>query len=91
MITSGKDKFYEKLVERDNQNNTKVICGEPCDISIRVARHVYSILEIINAYNKYYDTVVGLPDEVRELGKIEVSGVPSYDEIVENGLGYYLK
>ena len=91
LITSGNDKYYNALVERDKINGTKVIAAEPCDISVRVARHVYSILEIINGYNKLYTTVNGLPDEVVDLGKLEVSGIPSYDEIVENGIGYYLK
>ena len=75
-----------------HSNNTKVIYGEPCDISIRVARHIYAIMTIINEYNSVCDkAATGLPEEVRALGTIDVSGVPSYDDIVENGVGHYLK
>ncbi len=91
LITSGKDKFYEKLVERDKKNGTKVICGEPCDISVRVARHAYAIMEIISMYNELYDDYDSIPQATKDLGKLEVNGIPSYDEIVENGIGYYLK
>ena len=91
LITSGDDKFYDYLVDQDKANNTKVICGEPCDISVRVARHVCAILEIINGYNKLYNSFDELPQDVKDLGKLEVSGIPSYDEIIENGIGKYLK
>ena len=94
LITSGNDKFYNKLVERDNSDNdptNNVIYAAPCDISIRVARHVYAIMEIINGYNKLYNSIEGLPQEVKDLGKLEISGIPSYDEVVDNGVGYYLK
>ena len=47
LITSGNDKFYNYLVKQDKENNTRVIYGEPCDISIRVARHIYAIMTII--------------------------------------------
>ena len=94
LITSGDDKFYNSLVARDNSDNdptNNVIYAAPCDISIRVARHVYAIMEIINGYNKLYESIDGLPQDVKDLGKLEVSGIPTYDEIIENGIGNYLK
>lgn len=94
LITSGDDKFYNALVARDNSDNdptNNVIYAAPCDISIRVARHVYAIMEIINGYNKLYESIDGLPQDVKDLGKLEVSGIPTYDEIIENGIGNYLK
>ena len=94
LITSGNDKFYNRLVERDNSDNdptNNVIYAAPCDISIRVARHIYAIMEIINGYNKLYNSIEGLPQDVKDLGKLEVSGVPSYDDVVDNGVGHYLK
>ena len=94
LITSGNDKFYSKLVERDNSDNdptNNVIYAAPCDISVRVARHVYAIMEIINGYNKIYNSIVDLPQDVKDLGKLEVEGIPSYEEIIENGIGKYLK
>ena len=48
-------------------------------------------MEIINGYNKLYNSIVDLPQDVKDLGKLEVSGIPSYDEIIENGIGKYLK
>lgn len=94
LITSGNDKYYNLLVERDNSDNdptNNVIYAAPCDISIRVARHVYAIMEIINAYNKVYNTIDDIPQDVKDLGKLEIDGIPSYDEIIENGIGSYLK
>ena len=91
LITSGNDKYYDYLVKQDKQNNTKVIWGEPCDISIRVARHVYAIMEIINGYNKLYNKIESIPQDVKKLGQLKLEGIPSYDEIIENGVGHYLK
>ena len=91
LITSGDDKFYNYLVSQDKENNTKVIYGEPCDISVRVARHIYAIMSIINEYNSVYNRLTELPEELRSLGTLDISGIPSYDEIVNNGVGNYLK
>ena len=44
------DKFYEKAKELTESGN-KILYGYPVEISERVARHTFTILEIISAYN----------------------------------------
>lgn len=51
--------------------------GEP--ISHRVGRHITGFLELVNAYNMYY------PEKV-----ITIENLPSYEEIMQRGVGYYL-
>ncbi len=51
--------------------------GEP--VEHRVGRHITGFIELINAYNMSY------PDK-----QIMVSGLPSYDEMMNNGVGTYL-
>ncbi|MDX9929652.1 MAG: succinylglutamate desuccinylase/aspartoacylase family protein [Bacteroidales bacterium] len=51
--------------------------GEP--ISHRVGRHVTGFLELVNSYNMFH------PDSM-----ILIEGLPSYSELMERGVGYYL-
>lgn len=51
--------------------------GEP--IEHRVGRDIVGFIELLNSYNMYY------PDT-----QITVENLPSYEEIMENGVGYYL-
>jgi len=51
--------------------------GEP--ISHRVGRHVTGFLELVNSYNIFH------PDSM-----ILIEGLPSYSELMERGVGYYL-
>lgn len=51
--------------------------GEP--ISHRVGRHITGFLELVNAYNMYY------PEKM-----IIIENLPSYADIMERGVGYYL-
>ncbi len=51
--------------------------GEP--IEHRVGRHITGFIELINAYNMSYPG-----------NTIEVTGLPTYDEIMKNGVGEYL-
>jgi len=44
---------------------------------------VYGVYEIIQAFNKYYGT--------EGLGELKVNGFPSYQDIMTNGVGNYLK
>ena len=46
-----KDKFYEKARELTEEGN-KILYGYPLEISERVARHSYTILEILYYYNR---------------------------------------
>ncbi|MDD3171391.1 MAG: succinylglutamate desuccinylase/aspartoacylase family protein [Bacilli bacterium] len=76
LILTGEDKFYEKASELG------VLYADTADISERVARHVLSIVSIINAYNDIY--------EDQEQGKLVFGNLPEYQEIIDNGLGHYL-
>lgn len=51
--------------------------GEP--ISHRVGRHITGVLELVNSYNMLH------PDNT-----ILIDGLPTYNEIIEKGVGYYL-
>ena len=46
----------------------------------RVARHLATIKEIINAYNELH------PD-----APIEVEGIPAYKDVIARGLGAFLR
>lgn len=90
LIVTGKDKFYDKAEELG------IIYGKPVHINERVARHALTICEILNAYNEEY-----LYGEYGSLGSFlggkrlkegmfSISNIPDYDEIMKNGVGYYL-
>jgi hypothetical protein len=51
--------------------------GEP--ISHRVGRHVAGFMELVNSYNMYY------PQK-----PVLIEGLPSYQELMDNGVGHYL-
>ena len=99
LIVSGKDKFYEYLVEYDKTHGDKLIYGEPVELSVRVARHVECILAVLSEYNDDYLTfdfgTSILTGEERNtklhaLGEFGFSNIPDYNEICANGVGYYL-
>jgi hypothetical protein len=78
LVLSGKSKFYKKAKETNALRiayNEDV--GEPIDH--RVARHVIGISELIFSFNM-----------MNEERMIEISDLPDYAEIMENGTGYYL-
>jgi hypothetical protein len=98
LIVSGKDKFYEYLVEY-SKTHDKIIYGEPVELSVRVARHVECILAVLSEYNDDYLTfdfgTSILTGEERNtklhaLGEFGFSNIPDYNEICANGVGYYL-
>jgi hypothetical protein len=49
-------------------------------IDVRVGRHTSAILQTFESWNEYY------PDK-----PLICSNVPRYAEIIENGIGFYLK
>jgi hypothetical protein len=51
--------------------------GEP--MSHRVGRHITGMTELLNAFNMEY------PQK-----SVEISGLPTYEDIMEKGVGYYL-
>ena len=94
---SSPDKFYTALVNYDKEHGTQIIYGAPCEISERVARHTLSVTSVIDGFNKVQKTrVVNVTarDNVGvggvEVGEFKMGNVPSYNEIMEKGIGYYL-
>ena len=80
LVLNGSDKFYDKALEK---GIGKILYAPPVSLDERVARHVYTIYEIIQAYNKYYGT--------EQLGELKVNGFPGYQDVLTNGIGHYLK
>lgn len=76
LILSGNDKFYQQA------EKLGVLYAAPVHINERVARHSLSILSILEAYNDIYGN--------GELGKFIVNNIPEYEDIMNNGIGYYL-
>ena len=86
IILDGKaDKYYSLIDENDAKKDSgKILYASPTSIDERVARHILSVLSIIKDYNSYYNKYN------EDLGKVSSSGIPDYDDILENGIGYYL-
>ena len=78
LMLEGKDKFYQYASENSDRLNT-VYTEEGKPLNLRVARHVEMVLQIAEAYNM-----------MGEGGLLLIEGVPSYAEIMENGMGNYL-
>ncbi len=51
--------------------------GQP--LEMRVGRHVQGFIEILNAYNEYYED-----------NAVIIDNLPTYTEILKKGIGYYL-
>ncbi|HKM29315.1 MAG TPA: succinylglutamate desuccinylase/aspartoacylase family protein [Bacilli bacterium] len=76
LIITGDDKFYKKASELG------VLYAAPVHINERVARHALVIASILSAYNDIYGA--------GELGDFIVNNIPDYENIIANGVGYYL-
>lgn len=77
LVIEGKDEGYIKAAELGYVYVPFDESGHP--IEERVARQITSIMEFITTFSKTY------PDK-----PIEVSNIPSYDSILEDGIGEYL-
>ena len=76
LILTGKDKFYERAAKIGLLYVPYDETGWP--IERRVARHATGLTTIFSEYTQMYQK------------PISVEGIPSYDELCENGLGVYL-
>jgi hypothetical protein len=78
LVLTGKDKAYAKA------RDLKILFIPYTDgdqpISLRVARHVTAIRVFMETLELYYDDKA-----------FAIEGIPSYEEILENGVGTYLK
>lgn len=77
-IVEGMDPYYPKLAKIDML--FVPFTEEGHHINIRVARHVSGIKAIMNSFSEFY------PEK-----EMSFKNSPSYGEIVENGIGNYLK
>lgn len=78
LALTGIDKIYEKAYDAGALFVNFDETGHP--IRQRVGRHIKAIDAIIQSYNEMY------PDN-----KLEYKNIPTYDEMMENDLGAYLK
>lgn len=91
-----KDKFYEYAREYDEKNGTKLLYAPAVDIDERVARHTYTVSALIQSFNDTgcVSRTVSVGQigahEGRYLGAFDIEMVPNYDDIMTNGVGYYL-
>lgn len=77
LVVSGKDPMYAKAAKRGRLYVPYPEEGIP--LSVRAGRHVASVMAIASAFSTLN------PDR-----EIVVDGIPTYTEIVDNGLGHYL-
>lgn len=78
LAVNGTDEFYERAARYGRLYVPFDSKGHP--IHVRVARHITGISQLAIAYGEL------------ELGEaIVIDGIPNYSEIVEGGLGYYLR
>ncbi|SMG31648.1 succinylglutamate desuccinylase/aspartoacylase family protein [Dethiosulfovibrio salsuginis] len=78
LLMSGRDRFVMKAGEHKLLYAPIDESGWPIDI--RVGRHVTTFMTILDVFN-----------QVDPSKAIVVSGIPSYQEMVDNGLGIYFK
>jgi predicted deacylase len=77
-LLTAKDEF---LVLASRMGRTSVKHPpEGVPIDVRVARHVASIIALADAFTELY------PDK-----PIKIEGMPSYEEMVRNGIGHYMR
>ena len=74
-----------------------ILYAAPVHLDERVARHTASIYRILQSYNEMLDYGASgslgtkfLDGKRLTQGKFEISNIPSYDEIMTNGVGHYL-
>jgi len=78
LIISGKDDQYERAVKTKSFRISYELSGEP--LSLRVGRHIQGIKTILESYNEYS------ADK-----KIEFENIPSYNDLVKDGVNAYLR
>ncbi len=78
LIINGKDDQYERAVNTKSFRISYELSGEP--ISLRVGRHLQGIKAIFDSYNEYSSDK-----------KILYENIPSYDDLINNGVGEFLR
>jgi len=79
LVITGRDKFCEYASANSDRLHTIYDeTGKP--LNLRVARNVELVQQLCNAYNELY------PDQ----GGFEITGLPGYQDVLDNGMGAYL-
>ena len=78
LIITGKDDQYERAVKTKSFRISYELTGEP--LSLRVGRHIQGIKAILNSFNEFSKDK-----------KIFFENIPSYYDIVHNGVENYLR
>lgn len=78
LITEGKDKEYERAVKTKSFRISYDLNGEP--LWSRVGRHQQGITALLESYNELFTDKI-----------ISVENIPTYDELLNNGVEAYLK
>ncbi len=78
LILYGVSEEYKRALESGKLRIEYLPEGEPLDL--RVGRHLQGFQAILGAYSEMY------PDK-----SIVTGGLPSYDEVISNGIGHYLR
>lgn len=79
LIITGQDKFYEKAEQLG------LLEATPTTISERVARHMAAIIQLVDSYNAIYNGA-NVPN-----ASLILKNMPSYNDVMTNGIGKYLK
>jgi hypothetical protein len=77
LVVSGQDPYYLAAAGRKQLSVSFTQQGWP--LAVRVARHVTALREFLSALG-----------DLDEAQRIEVGGLPAYDELAQDGLGPYL-
>lgn len=96
----GPDKFYEYAASKSTLEN-QLLYARPVSIDERVGRHVQMILQLIDAFNETgmtRDTAssqyCNLDDSLKQtgkyVGKLEMTGIPTYSQLYNDGVGQFL-
>ncbi len=95
IIITGKDKFY------DRAEKLGLLYAPPVHINERVGRHILAVKTIIESFNAIWanradytgygiNTSLTNMEEPVKLGTLEISNIPTYEAIMEFGVGKYL-
>ena len=82
-------------MQKNTTRNT-ALYAPAADIDERVARHTFTVSALIKSFNDMgcVSRTVNVGKigerEGRYLGKLEIEMVPGYEDIMDNGVGYYL-
>ncbi|MFA6627115.1 MAG: succinylglutamate desuccinylase [Bacilli bacterium] len=79
LIVSGEDKFYQKAEELG------LLAARPTTIHERVARHMATIIQIVDSYNAIYNPTN------QDNQSLIIQNMPSYSDVMTNGIGKYLQ